>query len=81
MFWGAAVQDKGWPGAKIYDALLLACAARAGAEVRLNRVHRALTRLVKAVMGNKPGKVKAWPAVGSVQLRFLGSTTLSLTGA
>ena len=28
----AAVQDKGWPGAKIYDALLLACAARSGAE-------------------------------------------------
>ena len=28
----AAVQDNGWPGAKIYDALLLACAARSGAE-------------------------------------------------
>jgi predicted nucleic acid-binding protein len=27
-----AVQDNGWPGAKIYDALLLACAARSGAE-------------------------------------------------
>ena len=27
-----AVQDAGWPGAKIYDALLLACAARSGAE-------------------------------------------------
>jgi predicted nucleic acid-binding protein len=27
-----AVQDSGWPGAKIYDALLLACAARSGAE-------------------------------------------------
>ena len=28
----ASVQDHGWPGAKIYDALLLACAARSGAE-------------------------------------------------
>lgn len=28
----AAVQDHGWPGAKVYDALLLACAARSGAE-------------------------------------------------
>ena len=28
----AAVQDNGWPGAKIYDVLLLACAARSGAE-------------------------------------------------
>jgi predicted nucleic acid-binding protein len=28
----SAVQDNGWPGAKIYDALLLACAARSGAE-------------------------------------------------
>jgi predicted nucleic acid-binding protein len=28
----AAVQDSGWPGTKIYDALLLACAARSGAE-------------------------------------------------
>lgn len=27
-----AVQDGGWPGAKICDALLLACAARSGAE-------------------------------------------------
>jgi predicted nucleic acid-binding protein len=27
-----AVQDAGWPGAKIYDALLLACAARSAAE-------------------------------------------------
>ncbi len=27
-----AVQDNGWSGAKIYDALLLACAARSGAE-------------------------------------------------
>ena len=27
-----AVQDRGLPGAKIYDALLLACAARSGAE-------------------------------------------------
>lgn len=27
-----AVQDSGWPGAKVYDALLLACAARSGAE-------------------------------------------------
>ena len=27
-----AVQDSGWVGAKIYDALLLACAARSGAE-------------------------------------------------
>ena len=27
----AAVQDSGWAGAKIYDALLLACAARSGA--------------------------------------------------
>lgn len=26
------VQDRGWPGARIYDALLLACAARSGAE-------------------------------------------------
>ena len=26
------VQDHGWPGAKIYDALLLACAASSGAE-------------------------------------------------
>lgn len=26
------VQDGGWPGAKIYDALLLACAERSGAE-------------------------------------------------
>lgn len=26
------VQANGWPGAKIYDALLLACAARSGAE-------------------------------------------------
>lgn len=28
----ATVQEKGLPGAKIYDALLLACAARSGAE-------------------------------------------------
>ena len=28
----AAVHDNGWFGAKIYDALLLACAIRAGAE-------------------------------------------------
>jgi predicted nucleic acid-binding protein len=28
----AAVQDRGLPGAKIYDALLLACAARSGVE-------------------------------------------------
>jgi predicted nucleic acid-binding protein len=28
----ASVQDSGWAGAKIYDALLLACAARSGAE-------------------------------------------------
>lgn len=28
----AAVEAGGWPGAKIYDALLLACAARSGAE-------------------------------------------------
>jgi predicted nucleic acid-binding protein len=28
----AAVQDRGLPGAKIYDALLLACAVRSGAE-------------------------------------------------
>ena len=28
----AAVQDNGWLGAKIYDALLLACATRSGAE-------------------------------------------------
>jgi len=27
-----AVQVSGWPGARIYDALLLACAARSGAE-------------------------------------------------
>lgn len=27
-----AVQESGWPGAKVYDALLLACAARSGAE-------------------------------------------------
>jgi predicted nucleic acid-binding protein len=27
-----AVQHRGSPGAKIYDALLLACAARSGAE-------------------------------------------------
>jgi predicted nucleic acid-binding protein len=26
------VQEAGWPGAKIYDALLLACATRSGAE-------------------------------------------------
>ena len=26
------VQENGWPGAKIYDALLLACAQRSGAE-------------------------------------------------
>ena len=29
----ATVQEKGLPGAKIYDALLLACAARSGAEL------------------------------------------------
>jgi predicted nucleic acid-binding protein len=28
----ASVQDNGWPGAKIYDALLLACATRSGAD-------------------------------------------------
>ena len=28
----AAVENCGWPGAKVYDALLLACAARSGAE-------------------------------------------------
>ena len=28
----ATVQEHGWPGAKIYDALLLACAASSGAE-------------------------------------------------
>ena len=26
------MQDSGWAGAKIYDALLLACAERSGAE-------------------------------------------------
>lgn len=28
----ASVEDRSWPGAKIYDALLLACATRSGAE-------------------------------------------------
>ena len=65
-------------------ALRLAWAGRCGpfarkeeqrgqrAEVRLNRVCSALTQVVKAVVGKKPGKVNMLPAVGSGQLRFLG---------
>ena len=43
------------------------------AEVRLNRVCSALTQVVKAVVGKNPNKVKMMNAVGSGQLRFLGS--------
>ena len=48
------------------------------AEVRLNRVCSALTRVQKAFVGEKPSKVKMLQAVGSGQLRFLGSWARSL---
>ena len=45
---------------------------RQRAEVRLNRVCSALNRVVKAVVGKNPIKVKMLHAVESGQLRFLG---------
>ena len=44
-----------------------------GAEVRLNRVRSALTRSVKSAVRKKLSNVNVLPAVGSGQLRFLGS--------
>ena len=42
------------------------------AEVRLNRVCSALTRVVKAFVGKESSKINLLHAVGSGQLRFLG---------